>query len=181
MAGRQTPVTELSVFKDIDLVNDPAHLPKNLLEPLETPSVERQRNLNNMMIENLSREIIVLLRTIGEVAEKNGYTAFAVGGFVRDLLLRKQNLDLDIVIEGDGIDFSEKLAKKLAGKVRTHQKFNTAVIILPDGFKIDIATARLEYYEYPAAMPTVELSSLKLDLYRRDLTGFLDQVIRTPR
>ncbi len=41
---------------------------------------------------------------------------------------------------------------------------------MPDGFKIDIATARLEYYEYPAAMPTVELSSIKLDLYRRDFT-----------
>ena len=94
-----------------------------------------------------------VMTSIGEVAEKNSYTAFAVGGFVRDLLLRKQNLDLDIVIEGDGIDFSEKLAKKLGGKVRTHQKFNTAVIILPGGFKIDIATARLEYYEYPAAMP----------------------------
>jgi tRNA nucleotidyltransferase (CCA-adding enzyme) len=41
---------------------------------------------------------------------------------------------------------------------------------MPDGFHIDVATARLEYYEYPAAMPTVELSSLKLDLYRRDFT-----------
>lgn len=152
------------------LVNDPAHLPKNLLEPLETPSVARQRNLNNLMIENLSREIIILLRTIGEVAEQNGYSAFAVGGFVRDLLLRKHNLDLDIVVEGNGIKFAEKLAKKMQGQIRTHEKFNTAVVILPDGFKIDIATARLEYYEYPAAMPTVELSSIKLDLYRRDFT-----------
>jgi tRNA nucleotidyltransferase (CCA-adding enzyme) len=152
------------------LIKDPAHLPKNLLEPQETPSVARQRNLNNLMIENLSREIIILLRTIGEVAEQNGYSAFAVGGFVRDLLLRKHNLDLDIVIEGNGIKFAAKLARRLRGQIRTHEKFNTAVVILPDGFKIDIATARLEYYEYPAAMPTVELSSIKLDLYRRDFT-----------
>ncbi len=152
------------------LIKDPAHLPKNLLDRQETPSVARQRNLNNLMIENLSREIIILLRTIGEVAEQKGYTAFAVGGFVRDLLLRKHNLDLDIVIEGNGIKFAEKLARKLRGQIRTHEKFNTAVVILPDGFKIDIATARLEYYEYPAAMPTVELSSIKLDLYRRDFT-----------
>ncbi|MCK4838933.1 MAG: CBS domain-containing protein, partial [Desulfobulbaceae bacterium] len=152
------------------LIKDPAHLPKNLLDPQETPSVARQRNLNNLMIENLSRDIIILLRTIGEVAEQHGYTAFAVGGFVRDLLLRKHNLDLDIVIEGNGIKFAEKLARKLQGQIRTHEKFNTAVVIMPDGFKIDIATARLEYYEYPAAMPTVELSSIKLDLYRRDFT-----------
>jgi tRNA nucleotidyltransferase (CCA-adding enzyme) len=152
------------------LIKDPAHMPKDLLAPMDTPSVARQRNLSNLLIENISREIIVLLRTIGEVAEKNGYTAFAVGGFVRDLLLRKHNLDLDIVVEGNGIKFAEKLARKLRGKIRTHEKFNTAVVILPNGFKIDIATARLEYYEYPAAMPTVELSSIKLDLYRRDFT-----------
>jgi tRNA nucleotidyltransferase (CCA-adding enzyme) len=164
----------LGVITRTDLLNlllkDPAHLPKNLLEPLETPSVARQRNLKNLLVENLGREIITLLRTIGEVAEQQGYTAFAVGGFVRDLLLRKHNLDLDIVIEGDGIKFAEKLARKLRAQIRTHAKFNTAVVILPDGFKIDIATARLEYYEYPAAMPTVELSSIKLDLYRRDFT-----------
>ncbi|MBU0482394.1 MAG: CBS domain-containing protein [Proteobacteria bacterium] len=152
------------------LVNDPAHLPKNLLDAQEQPSSERQRNLNNLMVENLSREIIILLRTIGETAAENGYTAYAVGGFVRDLLLRNRNLDLDVVIEGDGIDFAGKLAKKLKGEIRTHEKFNTAVVILPDGFKVDIATARLEYYEYPAALPTIELSSIKLDLYRRDFT-----------
>jgi len=152
------------------LINDPAHLPRNLLEPFEQPSVEQHRNLNTLMVENLSRDIIILLRTIGEVAAKNGYTAYAVGGFVRDLILRKRNLDLDIVIEGNGIDFAAKLAKKLGGEIRTHEKFNTAVVILPEGLKVDIATARLEYYEYPAAMPTVELSSIKLDLYRRDFT-----------
>lgn len=152
------------------LIKDPSYLPKNILEQQDTPSVARHRNLNNLMVDNLSRDIIMLLRTIGEVAEQYGYTAFAVGGFVRDLLLRQQNLDLDVVIEGNGINFAKKLARKLQGKIRTHEKFNTAVVILPDGFKIDIATARLEYYEYPAAMPTVELSSIKLDLSRRDFT-----------
>ncbi|GAJ22327.1 unnamed protein product, partial [marine sediment metagenome] len=42
--------------------------------------------------------------------------------------------------------------------------------ILTDGFKIDVATARREFYEYPAALPEVELSSIKKDLYRRDFT-----------
>lgn len=152
------------------LVTDPAHLPKNLLDPEERPSVERNRNLNSVMLETLSRKFIVLLRAIGEVGEIAGYRAFAVGGFVRDLLMRKKNLDLDVVVEGDGIDFAKRLARHLKGEVRTHEKFNTAVVILPDGFKIDVATARLEYYEYPAAMPSVELSSIKLDLYRRDFT-----------
>jgi tRNA nucleotidyltransferase (CCA-adding enzyme) len=56
------------------------------------------------------------------------------------------------------------------GSYRTHERFKTAMVLMPSGFKIDIATARLEYYEYPAAMPTVELSSIKLDLSRRDFT-----------
>jgi tRNA nucleotidyltransferase (CCA-adding enzyme) len=152
------------------LVNDPAHLPKDLLHESDHPSLERKRNVNRLIVDCLEKKMIQLLQIIGNVAEEMGFGAFAVGGFVRDLLLKKQNLDLDIVIEGDGILFAKKLADKLNGRHRTHKRFNTATVILTDGFKIDIATARLEYYEYPAAMPTVELSSIKLDLYRRDFT-----------
>ncbi|MBU1239649.1 CBS domain-containing protein, partial [Myxococcota bacterium] len=152
------------------LINDPAHLPKNLLHEADHPSLERKRNLNAIIVDCLGRDMIQLLQIIGGVADKLKYNAYAVGGFVRDLLLKKPNLDLDIVIEGDGIGFAKALASHLGGRYRTHERFKTAVVLLPDGFKIDIATARLEYYEYPAAMPTVELSSIKLDLYRRDFT-----------
>jgi len=134
------------------------------------PAEERNRNLNNLITTCLSRKMIVLLRTIGETASELGFAAYAVGGFVRDLLRREPNLDLDVVIEGDGIRFAERLAKILGGQARSHEKFNTAVVRLADGFKIDVATARLEYYEYPAAMPVVETSSIKLDLFRRDFT-----------
>jgi len=136
----------------------------------DQPSSARHRNLNTVMVNSLSKEMIVLLRTIGEVAKEMGFAAYAVGGFVRDLLRHTRNLDLDIVIEGDGIRFAKELAVRLHGVARTHEKFQTAVVKLPDGFKIDVATARLEYYEYPAAMPTVEMSSIKLDLFRRDFT-----------
>jgi tRNA nucleotidyltransferase (CCA-adding enzyme) len=152
------------------LVNDPARLPRNLLEAVDHPSSERRRNLHQLIIETLPREMVTLLRLIGEVAEDVGCTAYAVGGFVRDLLLRKKNYDLDVVVEGNGIEFAILLAGKLDGKVNTHEKFGTAVVKLANGLTIDVATARLEYYKYPAAMPTVELSSIKLDLYRRDFT-----------
>lgn len=152
------------------LVNDPAHLPKDLLHESEHPSLERKRNVNTQIVECLNKEMIQLIQTIGEVGDSMEYNVFAVGGFVRDLLLKKQNLDLDIVVEGDGILYAKRLASHLGGRYRTHDRFKTAVVLLPNGFKIDIATARLEYYEYPAAMPTVELSSIKLDLYRRDFT-----------
>ena len=151
------------------LVNDPTYLP-SLNTTQSQPSAERNRNLTNLLSQSLNREMLILLQTIGEVARAHHFTAYAVGGFVRDLLLHIENYDLDIVIEGDGITFAKKLAKALDGSLRTHVKFNTAMVKLPNGFKIDIATARLEYYEYPAAMPTVELSSIKLDLFRRDFT-----------
>jgi tRNA nucleotidyltransferase (CCA-adding enzyme) len=89
---------------------------------------------------------------------------------VRDLLLRHENLDVDLVVEGDGIAYAEVLGRRLPGKVTSHRRFGTAVVGLADGFKIDVATARTEYYEYPAALPTVEHSSIKMDLYRRDFT-----------
>lgn len=152
------------------LVNDPSHLPKDLLHEADHPSLERTRNLNSLMVELLDRDTVQLLQLVGEVAQKLAFRAFAVGGFVRDLLLKQPNLDLDVVIEGDGIIFAKALAAKLKGRYRTHERFKTAVVLMPNGFKIDIATARLEYYEYPAAMPTVELSSIKLDLSRRDFT-----------
>ncbi len=152
------------------LVNDPSNLPKDLLQEDEHPSVERTRNLSSLISEGLSREIVQLLREAGETAAELGVNAYVVGGFVRDLLLRIRNLDIDIVIEGNGIRFAREFARRRQAQVRTHEKFGTATVILPDAMRVDVATARLEYYEYPAAIPTVELSSIKLDLFRRDFT-----------
>ncbi len=152
------------------LVNDPANMSVDLLREDERPSVERTRNLSSVMTQVLARDVIVLLREIGETASKLHYNAYVAGGFVRDLLLHVKNTDIDIVIEGDGIHFARTLAAQRQGLVYPHEKFSTATVIFPDQTRIDVATARLEYYEHPAAMPIVELSSIKLDLYRRDFT-----------
>jgi len=121
-------------------------------------------------IEHLPIFVRDLLYKAGEVADAEGINVFAVGGFVRDLLLGMENLDLDLVVEGDGIHYAEILAGILHGRVRSHQKFGTAVMILPDGFKMDVATSRSEYYTRPAALPEVMDSSIKQDLYRRDFS-----------
>jgi tRNA nucleotidyltransferase (CCA-adding enzyme) len=153
------------------LLNDPSRIPTYLYEPVqETAGNKRRKNISNLMAEQLPRQVNELLQEAGGVASSHKYRAYAVGGFIRDLLLRRPNLDIDIVVEGDGIEFAKDLAQGHGARVRSYKKFGTAVVIFPDGFKIDVATARLEYYEYPAALPTVELSSLKLDLYRRDFT-----------
>lgn len=129
-----------------------------------------ERNLRALLKEKLPAEIEQLLLRIGESADSMGVSAYAVGGFVRDLFFGYKNYDIDIVIEGNGIAFAEDFAAAAGARVKSHQKFGTAVIIFPDGFKIDVATARTEYYEYPTALPKVEVSSIKKDLYRRDFT-----------
>jgi tRNA nucleotidyltransferase (CCA-adding enzyme) len=100
------------------------------------------------------------------------FNAFVVGGFVRDLFLYRPNEDIDIVIEGDGILFAKTYAAKFGARIHAHKAFGTAVIIFDDGFKIDVATARMEYYRSPAALPDVEMSSIKLDLFQ---ARFYDQ------
>jgi tRNA nucleotidyltransferase (CCA-adding enzyme) len=128
------------------------------------------RSIKGLIEERLPPEVCDALRAVGEVADEAGFPVYLVGGIVRDLFLRVTNLDIDIVVEGDGITFAGMLVKQVGGRMKTHLKFGTAVVVLPNGLKLDIATARLEYYESPAALPTVELSSIKKDLYRRDFT-----------
>jgi len=152
------------------LLHDPSRIPTYLYEPVHQAENKRRKNVSNVMREQLPRRINEILQEAGKVAAEHDYRAYAVGGFIRDLMLRRPNLDIDIVVEGDGIVFAKDFAESYDARVRSYKKFGTAVVIFPDGFKIDVATARLEYYEYPAALPTVELSSLKLDLYRRDFT-----------
>jgi len=134
------------------------------------PQTARTRNVRKLMKERLKKNLIDMLKSIGETATELGFDSYVVGGFVRDLFLYRKNEDVDIVIEGDGIAFAKKYAKIAGARINAYQKFGTAVIIFQDGFKIDVASARMEYYKSPAALPTVEMSSIKLDLFRRDFT-----------
>jgi len=110
---------------------------------------------------------------------------YLVGGFVRDLLLEQPNADVDIAVEGDGIQFATRLAAELGGRLRAHRKFKTAVVLLPpdvlgeapawvrtsgEPFHVDVATTRTEFYDHPAALPRVEHASIRQDLFRRDFT-----------
>ncbi|MDR3687233.1 MAG: polya polymerase, partial [Coriobacteriia bacterium] len=80
------------------------------------------------------------------------------------------NLDVDVVVEGDGIAFAESLGESMGVSVKVHRRFGTAVIAFARDFHVDVASARTEYYARPGALPTVELSSLRQDLFRRDFT-----------
>jgi len=114
--------------------------------------------------------------------------AYLVGGAVRDLLLDEGVSDIDIAVEGDGIEFARELAARLGGRVRTHQKFQTAVIVVERAvgeagapLRVDVASTRTEFYDYPAALPKVEHATIRGDLARRDFSINAMAVSLNPR
>jgi len=132
--------------------------------------VEEPVNLTPVLEAGLPAGAVELLRLIGARCEDEGAPAYLVGGIVRDLLLGRPNLDIDIVIEGDAEILAAKLSSELGAALKTHKRFGTAHLRMPDGLRIDIAAARTESYRRPAALPDVEHSSIQDDLRRRDFT-----------
>ena len=130
----------------------------------------KANQIQRLIRNRLPKRIQEILTQLGKIGDELGLGIFVVGGFVRDMLLNKVNLDVDIVVEGNAVSFAERFAQDCECRVRCHRKFGTAVIIYPDDFKIDIASARMEYYLRPGALPDVEHASVKMDLSRRDFT-----------
>jgi tRNA nucleotidyltransferase (CCA-adding enzyme) len=130
-------------------------------EPEPAPSLDAEiRSLDRL------RPITEAIAGLGEHPEG----VYLVGGSVRDILLGEPGFDIDIAVEGDAIAFAILLAKALGGRIRTHEKFGTATIGYGDGETVDVVTARTEFYDAPAALPTVERATIREDLFRRDFT-----------
>ncbi|MEW5952852.1 MAG: CBS domain-containing protein [Bacillota bacterium] len=128
------------------------------------------KNIGEVLRRTLAPSVYSILKEAGRIGASMGYQVYAAGGIVRDAMLGVENLDVDLVVEGDGIALAEALGNTHLARVKVHHKFGTAEILFPDDFNVDVATARVEFYEYPAAMPQVESSSLRQDLYRRDFS-----------
>lgn len=116
-----------------------------------------------------------LLSNIAAQAASLNMPCYAVGGFVRDLLLGKPINDLDIIVEGDAIQLGKKLVEIHGGRLTPHFKFHTAIWHLPEAWRLqpstlDLITARKEAYDKPGALPTVTPSTIEDDLRRRDFT-----------
>jgi tRNA nucleotidyltransferase (CCA-adding enzyme) len=119
---------------------------------------------------NISPHIRRLLQEIGRFGEETYQSVYVVGGFVRDLLIGRENLDIDIVVEGDAVDFACQLAEVWEGKVQAYHQFKTAAITRLDGLKLDFVSARNETYPSPGALPSVEYGTIVADLRRRDFS-----------
>jgi tRNA nucleotidyltransferase (CCA-adding enzyme) len=148
-----------------------------------------QPSLDAVLAKALSPATLALLRAIVAEADRQGGPVYLVGGFVRDLLLGRPNLDLDLVFEGNAIRLAKAVAQSFGGDLRPHTDFGTAVWWLPADNKtllkqlglkskyagqlpefIDFISARGESYAQAAALPTVRFADLHTDQYRRDFT-----------
>ena len=125
--------------------------------------------------ESLAEELAVLDRLQGVFEAVTAVSephegVYLVGGTVRDILLGEPNFDVDVAVEGDAIELARSLADALGGRVRAHRKFGTAVVLYNEGERVDVVTARTEFYDAPAALPSVEHATIREDLFRRDFT-----------
>ncbi len=160
---------------------------KNLIGGEKAPV--RVNNYAKMLEKALPACRLALLKKVVSIATDERMSLYVVGGFVRDLLLRRPSLDFDIVVEGDALKLGHALNKTFGGKITAHKRFGTAKwqigsiseelaakLGCPTGTStdlpesLDLISARTEFYEHPTALPTVETSSIKQDLHRRDFT-----------
>ena len=124
-------------------------------------------------IINQNKRLAKISKVISELSDETQINAFLVGGCVRDLMLNPlaESIDVDIMVEGDGIDFAEKLARKInVPKIVPFKKFATAKIPFKE-YEIEVASARLEKYDESSRSPSeVVMSNIEDDLLRRDFT-----------
>lgn len=131
-------------------------------------------NLADLLKKSLDSSLLDLIHRITDESSALGFPIYLVGGSVRDLLLARPIVDLDLTLEGDAIKLARALVKKHGGDLTTHEKFFTAMWSLQSQVSnlqsLDLISTRRETYPHPGALPTVTKSTLDDDLRRRDFT-----------
>ncbi len=175
-------VTRSDILRHISFLDHKGHSLKRKSNPSSlkktTPDdegivFEEDGTLNLLPLINseLSKRMVKLLLQVSHLAGRKNMEVYLVGGIIRDLLLRyPPEKDLDFVTLDDAVGFAFELQKITGGEIKYHEQFGTASVFLEGGLRLDFVTARKEYYAAPAALPKVESSSLKNDLFRRDFT-----------
>jgi tRNA nucleotidyltransferase (CCA-adding enzyme) len=166
-------VGQVAVVEDGEIVGIVTRT--DLIKLWSKPTVaEPSGHLAEQVRSILPPSVLDLLLKASRLASEMGFSLYLVGGFVRDLLLGKPHLDLDIVVEGDAIALARRLSETVGGRMHSHVRFGTAKLIFDTSDAalpfVDFTTARREFYEYSTALPQVVRSSIKQDLYRRDFT-----------
>ncbi len=153
------------------------------------PTVAPRSSVIQRLDQALPPKLREILAVAATAAQSQGWQLYLVGGAVRDLLLAPEDgtinfREFDLVVDGENTQKSQGAGVELARQLQTHFRevqlqvygqFQTASLLWREdpeigSFTVDIATARSEFYPYPAANPEVTASSIRQDLYRRDFT-----------
>jgi poly(A) polymerase len=111
-----------------------------------------------------------IFRIVSEVADSENTSAYVIGGYVRDIFLKRNSKDIDIVVLGNGIDIAKKVSKRVKNsKVAIFKNFGTAQLKYQE-HEIEFVGARKESYRLDSRKPIVENGTLEDDLLRRDFT-----------
>lgn len=108
-----------------------------------------------------------IFKILADVASKHGIEAYVIGGYVRDIFLRRPSKDIDVVVRGNGIEFAELLASQLKTKVAVFKNFGTAMLKYQD-LELEFVGARKESYRSDSRKPIVENGTIEDDQLRRD-------------
>jgi tRNA nucleotidyltransferase (CCA-adding enzyme) len=126
----------------------------------EAPPVEK-------LLSRLSAPMTAALTETIRAARRRDISLYLVGGSVRDLLLERSHLDIDLAVEGDAVSLAEEVATAVGARMAVHRRFGTASLRGPD-IGLDLAQTRDECYERPGALPSVRPAAIAQDLARRD-------------
>lgn len=121
-------------------------------------------------LTRIDQRMLIVIRAVGRCADRRGVRAYLVGGIVRDILLGRENLDVDIVVQAPAIAFARGLAGDMGVPLTAYPEFGTATLRGPFGLRLDFVEARQEHYPCPGALPKVRPGTLNDDLFRRDFT-----------
>jgi poly(A) polymerase len=113
---------------------------------------------------------IPVLRVISDITDETGQPCFVIGGFVRDMLLKRTTKDIDVVVLGSGIELAREVSKRMGNKpLSVFKNFGTAMVTLPE-CDVEFVGARKESYRRDSRKPIVEDGTLEDDQQRRDFT-----------
>ena len=126
-------------------------------------------NLSKIINDQLPSDVVHFIQKAGDAASRLQQRLYLVGGVVRDLLLERVNLDIDLVVEGDAIKLAQALNSEGLAQLIVHPRFGTAKLKW-GSHSADFATSRAETYARPGALPTVKPGTIEDDLARRDFT-----------
>ena len=130
-------------------------------------------NIEKQMKAQLSDDILDVLKLCSQTADEHNFKIYLIGGIVRDLILKRKSVDIDVTVEGDAVKFCHLLAQKDYCKIlQVQNELKTAKALFDGDVEIDFASTRQEFYPHRGQLPVVVKigCSLEEDVYRRDFT-----------